>query len=86
MEQTITTNLRLPYTDWLQIKTLAAEAGMSTNEYLKLLIQGLNNVRTLTSGWLKPQKGTLTIWDLPKLAKKKDKPLGVSAEDKLIYG
>jgi hypothetical protein len=86
MEQTITTNLRLPYADWLQVKSLAAESGMSTNEYLKLIIQGLGNVRSLVDHWVNPQRGTATIWDLPKLAKKRDKPLGISPDDELVYG
>ena len=86
MEQTITTNLRLPYADWLQVRTLAAESGLSTNEYLKLIIRGLGNIRALAGHWINPQRGTATIWDLPKLAKSQNKPLGISADDKLIYG
>lgn len=86
MNQQVTTNLRLPYADWLQIKTMAAEAGMSVNEYIKLIVQGLGNIRSLTGHWINPEKGRLTIWDLPKLAKGKDEPMGVSSDDELIYG
>lgn len=82
----VTTNLRLPYTEWLQIKTMAAEAGISVNEYIRLVLGALNNIRSLTSHWIKPQKGKLTIWDLPTLAHGNNIPMGTSPEDESIYG
>jgi len=82
----VTTNLRIPYSDWIQIKTMAAESGMSVNEYIRLTVQGLSNIRSLVGHWVNPKKGALTIWDLPKLSKGENKPLGISADDELIYG
>lgn len=84
MKSVVTTNLRLPYNEWLTIKTVAAEAGMSVNEFIRVTMRGMSNVRSFTSSWLKPKKG-LSLWDLPKLASGENKPLGISSEDKLIY-
>lgn len=82
----VVTNLRLPRSDWLEIKTVAAEAGMSINEYIRFMVRGLSNVSQLVGGWVKPKKNHPTIWDLPKLAKGKSKPMGLSPDDILIYG
>lgn len=84
--QMVVTNLRLPYADWLQVKTVAAEEGVSINEYIQSIITSLSNARQLVSDWVHPHKKTVSIWDLPKLAGGKDKPMGLSADDILIYG
>ena len=84
MKSVVVTNLRLPYDEWVAIKTVAAEAGMSVNEFVRVMMKGLSNAKSLTSGWLKPKKG-LSLWDLPKLATGESKPLGISSEDELIY-
>lgn len=86
----VTTNLRLPREDWLQVKTDAAEDGISFNEYIKNMIWECGTGRSLgvrhqPQKRNKSQKPKLTIWDLPKLAKIKDKPMGMSKEDKIIY-
>lgn len=84
MKSVVTTNLRLPYDEWVAIKTVAAELGMSVNEFIRVMMRGMSNVRSFTSSWLKPKKG-VSLWDLPKLAAGESKPLGISSDDKLIY-
>ena len=59
---------------------MAAERGLSANEYINLLL------RNVVSRPICVKKTKLTIWDLPKLAKR-GKPMGeLSEDDKLIYG
>lgn len=83
MNKMVVTNLRLPENDWLQIKTIAAELGMSINEYLNYLIQDLSAKRQLSPNITKRN----FVWDLDNLAGIKNKPLGaLSKEDKIIYG
>lgn len=81
--QTVTTNLRMDSTDWLQVKTMAAELGMSTNQYINYLIKDLAVKRQMA---VNPSKND-TIWNLSKLASIVNKPLGaLSKEDNIIYG
>jgi len=69
--QTIVTNLRMEEPDWLQLKAMAGELGMSVNKFINYLI------RKVTT---KEQLG-----ELPKLAKIKNKPGKLSADDEIIY-
>lgn len=82
----VVTNLRLPYSDWLQVKTVAAEEGLSINEYIQSIVRTLTNARQLVVSWVKPKNEKMSIWDLPKLSAGKDKPMGLSPDDILIYG
>lgn len=72
----VITNLRLPRSEWIIVRSLAAEEGVSVNEFIRKMI-----VRFSTTFQLKSP----SIWDLPKLASGKNKPLGLSAEDEEIY-
>ncbi len=38
-QKIVITNLRVPEADWLQVKAIAAEQGISVNEYINELIQ-----------------------------------------------
>lgn len=75
----------MPEEDWLQIKAIAAEKGMSVNSYINILLSRAG------FGWPKDEgeEKKMSIWDLPKLAKM-DKSLdendGLSEDDKIIYG
>ena len=81
----VVTNLRIPEDDWLQIKAIAAELGMSANGYVNWLIRDLSTKRSF--GIVNTDESGQTIWDLPILAVKKNKPMGIlSKEDKAIYG
>ncbi len=79
----VTTNLRLDRQDWLMIKTLAAEEGKSFNEYVKQVI--IENSLSIKKG--ENEKKKLSMRDLGKvLASMKDQPMGLSEDDKIIYG
>lgn len=83
----VVTNLRIDRDDYLQVKTWAAELGMSINEYVKYLIQSLSQRRALTKNWQAKPRRKYSLWDLGKLAQGlKIKPMGASEEDKIIYG
>jgi len=80
MSTMIVTNLRVPREDWNQLRAIAAERGMSANEYITHV---LKNVVTKPKKIVKRKR--MSIWDLPKLAKNA-KPMGeLSEDDKLIY-
>ena len=82
MTQMVVTNLRMAQPDWLQIKAMAGEMGMSVNKYINYLIR-----KTTVREELGIAKGSkkMNIWDLPKIANKKNKPMGMSEEDEIIY-
>lgn len=89
MAKKIVTNLRIDENDWLQVKTVAAEFGMSINEYINYLLQ--NTLSKAQFGYPKKSKirKRKSIYDLlPALLKgrRKDKGLGLSEDDKIIYG
>lgn len=83
MSHKVVTNLRIDEVDWLQVKTLAAELGMSVNEYINYLIRDLSMRQEL----MPPKKG-LFLLKLSEISKKyKSKPMGkLSKIDKIIYG
>ena len=83
MTQMVVTNLRMEQPDWLQIKAMAGEVGMSANKYINQLIRKTAIKEEM--GMIKESK-KMTIWDLPKIASKKNKPMGMSEEDEVIYG
>lgn len=82
MAKKIVTNLRIDEADWLQVKTRAAEFGMSVNEYINYLIRDLSTKLELTI----PKKGPFFL-KFSEISKKfKSKPMGLSEIDKIIYG
>lgn len=90
MSRKIVTNLRVDENDWLQIKTMAAEMGMSVNEYVNYLIKDLSLKReffTDKKNAKRKVKKLAPIWKLGEITKKvKSSPLGeLSSDDKLIY-
>lgn len=89
MHSMVVTNLRVDKNLWLQIKSMAASSGMSVNQYLINLIQSVSVKNELAldreNGFKTKRKVRYSIWNLPKLAKIKDKPMGLSDLDKAIY-
>lgn len=83
----VTTNVRMPETGWLQVKAAAGELGMSINEYFNHLAN-MHIIRKTVGFSDMPDKSRkrFSIWDLPKLARKTNKPMGWSKEDEIIYG
>ncbi|MGB9706739.1 MAG: hypothetical protein ACPLXP_01505 [Microgenomates group bacterium] len=79
----VVTNLRIPKTDWLQIRALAAEVGMSVNEYINFLIKDISLKKELAQE-VKKKVTDLPIWELDKIVTAKGK--GLTKEDEVIYG
>ena len=89
----VTTNLRIPDYNWLELKALAANQGISVNEYLNRLIDECAVKYAVAPDIVrvgkKKQRRPKNIWEallqLSKM-KSKDKSLGpLSDEDKAIY-
>jgi hypothetical protein len=72
--------------DWLQVKTMAGELGMSVNKFINYLIRKVTTKQQL--GIIDDDYKNARIWDeLPKIAKMSNgKPRGLSADDEIIYG
>ena len=85
MTQMVVTNLRMEQPDWLQIKAMAGELGMSVNKYINYLIAKVTTREEL--GVIKDTKKA-SIWEeLPKIAlKSKGRPMGLNKDDEIIYG
>lgn len=86
----IVTNLRIDKNLWLQIKQLASELEMSANEYINLISQQSVS-KTFLGEPRRPKKvmKRKSIYDvLISLSKReyKDKPMGLSEDDEIIYG
>lgn len=80
----VVTNLRIDGTNWLRLKTLAAEFNMSANEYINWIID--LSLSKAHLGW--PDKSKKSIYDLlPGILKKrkKSKTYELSEDDKAIY-
>lgn len=82
----VVTNLRIDKEIWLQMKVQASEMGISVNEYIIQIVQEASAKKELALDKKGARLKTRSIWDLPKLAKMKDKPMGLSEEDEIIYG
>ena len=89
MNNKIVTNLRVDKDEWQQIKIMAAELGISVNEYVNYAIKSLsikNQLGDLKKTDIKKKK-KISIWDLADLAEIKNKFSGeLSEEDEIIYG
>lgn len=73
------TNLRVSSEEWNQLKAIAAERGMSANEYINFLMRNVVSPMTIR----KNKAGG--IWDMPELAKGAKKRGELSRDDKVIY-
>lgn len=89
MNNKVITNLRIDRDSWIQIKVMAAELGMSINEYVNYLIKDLTMRKELIGNGTptKRKKKSAPIWNLAKITEKiKSSSLGeLSSDDKLIY-
>jgi hypothetical protein len=90
MSKIVTTNLRIPEESWLEVKSLAARMGMSSNEYVKRAVTlAVNSDQIATEEKLErkrkiPFAALLQLAE--KVAKMPNKPMGASEEDQVIYG
>ena len=80
----VTTNVRIPINEWIQVKIAAAEAGMSINEYVNYTTRVVSVYKQLFG---KPQKEEDKYAAMLAIIKKKTKgkPMGWSKEDGTIY-
>ena len=78
----IITNLRIDHPDWLQIKAIAGELGISVNQYLNFLIKSVSQRRELAEEII-TDLDQLPIWKLGKIVVGKAK--GLSKDDQLVY-
>jgi len=90
MDKPVITNLRISKHDWLQLKSVAAELGMSVNEYINYLIRDLSAKREFLPDMKTNQaisRKAAPIWELGDMAKKiKPTPMGqLSVDDTVIY-
>lgn len=85
MAKKIVTNLRIDENDWLQIKAIAAELGMSINEYINYTVKKTSVKNELALDKENLEGKQYSIWNLSNLAKLPGKPMGMSEEDKIIY-
>lgn len=84
-QNNIITNLRMERTDWLQIKAMAGEMGVSANEYINYLIKDYAIKKELAVKKIDYKK--LPIWKLAGItASQAGKGMDISSEDKDIYG
>jgi len=79
----VTTNLRIPKVDWLQIRAAAGELGMSVNRYINFLIKSQLARRELGEE-IKKGATKAPIWQLDKIIIGAGKDL--NKDDKTIYG
>ena len=88
----VVSNIRMPESDWLQVKATASEMGMSINEYLNRLSMDFTKMKFFgykESIRRKIQVRKKNIYkELIEFAKTpyKSKPMNLSADDKIIYG
>ena len=72
----IVSNIRIPESDWLQVKAVAGDLGMSVNQYINYALERFTIMRELSKESIKRKKRRDSIWDLPKMARRiKMKPL-----------
>lgn len=86
-QKMIVSNIRVLETYWLQVKSNAAERGMSVNEYINALIWQDIGEQQLGIRVDKKRRSEKQFWDIPKImTRKKYQPMGASEDDKIIYG
>ena len=72
---------------WLQVKSSAAETGVSVNEYLNNIIWEISGRKYLGISPGKKRKDEKKFLELYKLMDEIEyKPMKISEEDKIIYG
>jgi hypothetical protein len=81
----VTTNIRLPKSDWLQTKAIAAGLGMSLNQYATTVIISANKNKAL----IQSQDEEDVIWQLadigPEPINNAQEDCILSEEDQAIY-
>ncbi len=83
----VVTNLRMPQSEYLQIKSIAGELGMSVNEYMSFCAKDMTKRRMMMRKDMPKRKiRKETIFEaFERIAKMPNKPMGLSEEDEAIY-
>lgn len=85
-QQVIVTNLRIPYNDWVHMKALAGDLGMSVNEYVIQAVRNDGRKRILGTPNRKHKgKKESLIEEVERISRMPNKPMGWSKEDEEIY-
>lgn len=86
----VVTNLRMPQSNYLQIKAIAGELGMSVNAYITTILNDAGRQQMLRSDTPKKSRPSSRRQSLYKafvaLSKMPNKPTEASEDDKIIYG
>ncbi|MEK7119818.1 MAG: hypothetical protein AAB457_01215 [Patescibacteria group bacterium] len=86
-QQMIVTNVRMPMMDWLQVKNVAADMGMSVNEYLNTIAHADATEKSVGMKRNRAVSKKHFLEAIEHIAHLPNKPMGeLSAEDKIIYG
>jgi len=80
----VNTSLRIEENDWLQLRAMAAELGVSVNEYVRRLIKGCM-VKNQLASELKKDRKDLPVWGIAGTGSSK-KGYELSDDDEIIYG
>ena len=86
-QKIVVTNLRIGEANYLAVKALAAEEGLSVNEYLNMIIWEYSGRKQLGIKPGKKSRGMKRFWEIYKIMEgKPGRGMGASEDDKLIYG
>ncbi|MBU0569323.1 hypothetical protein KKB40_00900 [Patescibacteria group bacterium] len=83
-QKIVVTNLRIPEDEWLQVKVMAAELGISANEYVSRMIKISSVKRQLVQESKSKDSPYFPLCELINKPYKR-KPMSMSKEDKAIY-
>mgnify|MGYP001612857160 CR=1 FL=1 len=81
----VVTNLRMPRSDYLQVKAMAGELGMSINEYINAITKDTARTRMMKRDAPSPRHKETILEAFDRIAKISGKPMGWSKEDEEIY-
>lgn len=82
-QELVTTNIRLPKEHWRALKQEALQEEKSVGSLMRELVR--NHIGE-TGGKAKKKRNIMSIWDLPKLAKKTGDSTLASRVDEIAYG
>lgn len=84
-DQMVVTNLRIPKSELIQLRVMAAELGISMNEYMKRLIHDANSGKAQI---IRDKKKDPIWYPSPLIMQIRGKkhPYELSEEDEIIYG
>jgi len=77
----------VPADDMMQYKMMAEEMGMSFNEYVNRIMKEVTQTKMIVGDLIVlKNKRKMSFMDIVDIKIKKDKPMGLSDDDMIIYG